>query len=185
MVDKFKEITTHRESIYTGKIIDVVVDDVRLPNGKMSKRELVFHNGAVGILAITNEDKLVLVKQFRKPLEKSILEIPAGKIEKGEFSPIETAKRELEEETAYQSKTIKEIARFITSPGFSNEELILFEATGLTKVANPLPQDDDEFLELVELTLEDAKEKIAIGEICDSKTMYAILYWDLQTMKEN
>ena len=85
MTDKFAEVTTKREVVYKGAIIDVVVDDVLLPNGETSKRELVFHNGAVGIIPITKEGKIVLVKQFRKALEKSILEIPAGKIEKNEI----------------------------------------------------------------------------------------------------
>lgn len=177
-MDKFEEKTTHREVIYKGKIIEVVVDDVLLPNGNVSKRELVFHNGAVGIIAVTSENKLILVRQFRKVLEKSILEIPAGKIELDELDPLETAKRELEEETGYQANHIKEITRFIASPGFCNEELVLYEATDLVKLENPLPLDEDEFLEIVELTLEEAKEKITTGEICDAKTIYAILYWE-------
>ena len=179
-MDKFAEVTTSREVIYEGAIIDVVVDDVLLPNGEMSKRELVFHNGAVAIIALTDDDKIVLVKQFRKALEKSIIEIPAGKIEKNEINPLEVAKRELEEETGYKAAELKEVTQFIASPGFCNEELTIFEATGLAQVDNPLPQDDDEFLELMELTLEEAKEKIKTREICDAKTIYAILYWEMQ-----
>ncbi|MEG0254688.1 MAG: NUDIX hydrolase [Vagococcus sp.] len=181
MKEKFEEKTIKREMIYNGKIIDVVVDDVLLPNGGTSKRELVFHNGGVGILAITKEKKMIFVKQFRKVLEKSILEIPAGKIEKDETDPLKTAKRELEEETGYQCKKIEEIARFVPSPGFCNEMLYMYEAKELIKIDNPLPQDEDEFLELIELSLEEAKEKVATGEICDAKTMYAILYWELNS----
>ncbi|MGX7025562.1 NUDIX hydrolase [Vagococcus hydrophili] len=181
MKDQFEEKTIKREILYEGKIIDVVLDDVLLPNGKTSKRELVFHNGAVAIIAITPENKMILVKQYRKAVEKSILEIPAGKIEKDETVPMETAKRELEEETGYQAKEIKEIAKFISSPGFSNEWLYLYEAKDLVKVENPLPQDEDEFLELMELSLDEAKEKIVTGEICDAKTLYAILYWEAQS----
>lgn len=181
MKEKFEEKTTRRETIYDGKIINVVVDDVLLPNGGTSKRELVFHNGGVGILAITKENKMILVKQFRKVLEKSILEIPAGKIEQGETDPLSTAKRELEEETGYQSEVIKEIARFVPSPGFCNEMLYVYEAKNLVKIDNPLPQDEDEFLELIELSLDEAKQKVATGEICDAKTMYAILYWELNS----
>ncbi|MFC6346235.1 NUDIX hydrolase [Vagococcus carniphilus] len=181
MTDQFEEKTIHRETIYNGKIIDVVVDDVLVPNGKIAKRELVFHHGGVGILAITKEEKMILVKQFRKPLEKSILEIPAGKIEKDETDPLGTAKRELEEETTYQAGSIEEIAKFVPSPGFSNELLYLYEARDLVKVENPLPQDEDEFLELMEVSLEEAKAKVASGEICDAKTMYAILYWEMKS----
>ncbi|HCM90035.1 MULTISPECIES: NUDIX hydrolase [Vagococcus] len=181
MKDKFEEKTINREVLYEGKIIDLVLDDVLLPNGETSKRELVFHNGAVAIIAITPENKMILVKQYRKAVEKSILEIPAGKIEKNETIPMETAKRELEEETGYQASEMKQVAKFISSPGFSNEWLYLYEAKDLVKVDNPLPQDDDEFLELMELTLDEAKEKIITGEICDAKTLYAILYWEMQS----
>lgn len=179
MTDKFAEITLNRELIYDGKIIKVVKDDVLLPNGQEGKRELVFHQGAVAIIAITEDNRLVLVKQFRKALEKSILEIPAGKIEANETSPLETAKRELEEETGFKAEEMNEITSFIASPGFCNEELTIYEAKGLIKVDNPLPQDEDEFLEIVMLTLEEAKEKIKTGEICDAKTMYAMLYWEM------
>lgn len=179
MTDKFAEITTKRTEIYNGKIIDVVLDEVKLPNGEMAKRELVFHNGAVAIIAITEDNKMLFVKQFRKVLEKSILEIPAGKIEKDETDPLKTAERELEEETGYQAKEMKKIASFVASPGFCNEELTLYEAKGLIKVDNPLPQDDDEFLEIMTLSLSEAQEKIKTGEICDAKTMYAILYWEM------
>lgn len=178
MIENFKETTLQREVIYEGKIIQVCVDDVRLPNGELAKRELVFHQGAVGILAVTKEDRIVLVKQYRKPLDRIILEIPAGKIEKGETDPLLTATRELEEETYYQCDQLELIADFVTSPGFSNERLYLYQGTGLQRVENPLPRDEDEFLEIVELTLSEAKSEILAGNICDAKTMYAILYWE-------
>lgn len=180
MMDKFKEITTKREEIYNGKIIQVVVDDVTLPNGQTSKRELVFHQGAVGILAVTPEDKIVLVKQYRKAIDRAILEIPAGKIEADEPNPFVTAMRELEEETGYQCESMNRMTKFVTSPGFSNEWMYLYEAKGLYKVDNPLPQDEDEFLEISEVTLDEAKGLIEIGDICDAKTIYAILYWEMQ-----
>lgn len=180
MKDKFNEETLKRDDIYKGAIIDVVVDTVKLPNGKESKRELVFHNGAVGIIAITPMNRMIFVRQYRKAIEKSILEIPAGKIEKDELNPIETAKRELEEETFYRCESMEEVAEFVTSPGFCNEKMVLFQARGLQKVSNPLPRDDDEFLDIVELSLEEAKEHIRLGDICDAKTMYAILLWEMQ-----
>ena len=97
---KFEEKTIATEKIFEGKVINVQVDTVKLPNGNESKRELVKHPGAVAVIAVTNDDKLVLVRQFRKPLEKTILEIPAGKIDPGE-EPIKTAASELKEETGY------------------------------------------------------------------------------------
>ncbi|MGO2083873.1 NUDIX hydrolase [Vagococcus sp.] len=182
MLEKFYEKTISREVIYDGKVVHLVVDEVTLPDGNLSKRELVLHQGAVGIYAITADQRLICVRQFRKALEKTIIEIPAGKIEKDEKDYELTARRELEEETGYQCDKMEKLTQFISSPGFSNEILYLYQATGLTKVEDPLPQDEDEFLEIIELTLAEALEKINTGEICDAKTMYAILYWQQQMM---
>ena len=183
-LETFEEKTLAREEIFHGHIIDVVVDQVQLPNGQQAKRELVFHPGAVGIIAITEEQKMVLVKQFRKPLEKVILEIPAGKIDPGEGSQPElTAARELEEETAYRAETLEHLTSMYLSPGFANEQMHLYHAKQLTKVSNPLPQDEDEFLEICELTLEQAKIEIERQTICDAKTIYAIQYWELLLAK--
>lgn len=180
---EFEEKTLKREIIYDGAIIKVAVDDVALPNGKEGKRELVFHNGGVGILALTPEGKAIFARQFRKALEKVILEIPAGKIEQEESDPLATAKRELEEETTYQAENWTKITSMIPSPGFCNEVLHLYVARGLKKIENPLPQDEDEVLELVELTLAEAKDAIRNGTICDAKTIIAIQYWELEQQK--
>ena len=184
MKEPFEEKTLHRETIYEGQVITLVVDDVLLPNQDTSKRELVFHQGAVGILAITEEDKIVLVKQYRKALETSLIEIPAGKIERDETEPVETAKRELEEETMYQCEEMTYMMKFVGSPGFCNEWLHLYRAKGLKRVDNPLPRDDDEFLELLELTLEEATEAVATGKICDAKTVIAITQWEIEELKK-
>lgn len=178
--EDFEEKTIERQEIFHGKIIDVALDDVRLPDGGKAKRELVFHPGGVGILAITNENKIVLVKQFRKPLEQVILEIPAGKIDPGEGRhPEETGARELEEETAYRAERLEPIASMYLSPGFANELLHLYHAKNIKKVENPLAQDEDEVLEIYELTLEEAKKEIQSKSICDAKTIFAIQYWEL------
>ncbi|WP_086349123.1 NUDIX hydrolase [Candidatus Enterococcus clewellii] len=182
--EDFEEKTLSRKEIFKGKIIDVVVDDVRLPDGAIAKRELVFHPGAVAIIPITEDNRLVMVKQFRKPLEKVTLEIPAGKIDPGEQDvPIETARRELEEETGYQAQTLEPVTSMYVSPGFANELLHVFYGEKLTKVENPLPQDEDEVLELYELTLEEAKQEIKNGLICDAKTVFAVQYWELMQLK--
>lgn len=183
--EDFEEKTITRKKIFKGKIIDVYLDDVSLPKGGTGKRELVFHNGGVGLLAITSENKIVLVKQFRKPLEKVVLEIPAGKIENGEgHSPAETGVRELEEETGYRAQRLEHLTSMYLSPGFSNEMLHVYHAIDLEKVEHPLPQDEDEVLEIFELTLTEAKEKMATQEICDAKTIFAIQYWELLLEKE-
>lgn len=184
--EAFEEKTISREVIYNGKIIEVVVDEVALPNGKIGKRELVFHPGAVAMIPITKENKILLVKQFRKPLEKIIFEIPAGKIEPDEKTQLlEAAKRELEEETGFRATQITCVQSMYLTPGFANEFLHIFYAEGLEKVENPRPQDEDEVLALYELTLEEAKEKMASGQICDAKTIFAIMYWELKQLKKN
>lgn len=143
-----------------------------LPTGGTAKRELVFHSGAVAMIPLTAEGKIVLVKQFRKPLEQVILEIPAGKIDPGEENQLETtAMRELEEETGYRAGQLTYINSMYLSPGFANEKLALYLATDLQKVENPRPQDEDEILELYELTIAEAKAEVAKGTICDAKTL--------------
>ncbi|MGA8941787.1 MAG: NUDIX hydrolase [Thermoactinomyces sp.] len=174
MKQDLEEKTVSTKKIFEGKVIQVQVDEVRLPNGHLSKREIVRHPGAVAVVAVTDENKLVLVRQFRKPLEKTILEIPAGKLEKNE-DPRNCAKRELEEETGYTAAQLEKIASFYTSPGFADEEIHLYRATGLQKGRKCL--DEDEFVELAELTLEECFKCVETGEICDAKTMFALYYW--------
>ncbi|MFC4770748.1 NUDIX hydrolase [Enterococcus hermanniensis] len=181
----FEEKTIERTEIFKGKIIDVYLDDVALPMGGTAKRELVFHHGGVGIIPITSENKMIMVKQFRKPLEKVVLEIPAGKIDPGEGQqPEKTASRELEEETGYRSDNLKYINEMYLSPGFSNEKLYVYLATDLVKVEHPRPQDEDEVLELYELTLTEAQQAIQDGSICDAKTIFAVNYWELLQYKQ-
>lgn len=174
MKQDLEEKTIATQKIFTGKVIDLQVDDVRLPNGNVSKREIVKHPGAVAVMALTEENKLVLVRQFRKALEKTILEIPAGKLEKHE-EPMDSAYRELEEETGYQACKLEKVVSFYTSPGFANEEIHLYWATGLKK--GTFHPDEDEFVELVELSLDECFKRIETGEICDAKTIFAIYYW--------
>lgn len=174
-MQKFEEKTIKSKKIYDGKIIKVQIDDVTLPNGKAAKRELVKHPGAVAIIPITKENKIVFVEQYRKPLEKSLIEIPAGKLEKGEKPEI-TALRELEEETGYTTDKLTYIASFYTSPGFANELMHIYLADELKVVKNPLPADEDEFVEIVELTLAEARQYVQEERIHDAKTNYAILY---------
>src|SRR4051794_6629500 len=106
-----EEKTIISKTVFEGKVIRLQVDDVQLPNGNISKREIVKHPGAVAIMAVTDENKMVFVRQFRKPLEKTILEIPAGKLEAGE-DPLACAVRELEEETGYKAGEVKHVVSF-------------------------------------------------------------------------
>ncbi|MFS0643913.1 NUDIX domain-containing protein [Siminovitchia sp. 179-K 8D1 HS] len=181
---KFEEKTIRSNPIFQGKIINVQVDEVVLPDGNTSKREIVRHPGAVAIIAVTKDGKIVMVEQYRKALERSLVEIPAGKLEPGE-DPAVTAERELEEETGYRTKHMEYITSFYTSPGFADEIIHLYYAEQLEKVENPLDGDDDEFVELYEITLEEALQFICDKRIHDAKTVFAVQFMQLLGQKQS
>ena len=158
--------------IYEGKIINVRLDDVELQDGSKSKREVVEHPGAVAILAVTNEQEAYFVRQFRKPIEQELLEIPAGKLDAGE-GPATCAARELAEEVGMAADELREIAAFYSSPGFASEKLFIYLATGLkpTNVETP----EGEILQAVKIPLADAVAMARGGEIEDGKTLIALL----------
>lgn len=180
MSKQFYEKTLKSETLYEGRIIDVVLEDVELPDGKTSKRELVKHPGAVAIIPVTKEGKIVLIRQFRKPLERAIVEIPAGKLEKGE-KPEVCAVRELEEETGYKTNQLEKIISFYTSPGFADELVHIFYTDQLESgVENT---DEDEFVEKIEVTLQEAEKMIETNEIFDAKTAFAVQWLKLKNQK--
>lgn len=181
MNHEFEEKTVSSKEIFSGKVVRLQVDEVKLPNGKSATREIVKHPGAVGIIPITNDNKIVFVEQYRKPLERALVEIPAGKLEKGE-SPEVTARRELEEETGYECETLDWLISFYTSPGFSNEIIHMYVAKGLKKKEHAASPDEDEFVRLLELDLSEALEYLNDQRIYDAKTAYALTY--LQLHKE-
>jgi len=168
----FEEKTMKCERIYEGRIINVRVDTVELPNKKYSKREIVEHPGAVGIIPVTKDKKIILVKQFRKSVEEVLLEIPAGKIESQE-DPYKCALRELEEETGFTADSVKKLSEFYTTPGFSNEVIHIYLAENLE--VGSVNLDEDENIEIVKLSVEEVLDKIQIGEIKDAKTIVGIL----------
>lgn len=167
-----EEQTVSSDRIYTGKVISLKVDTVEVPKKGYQKREIIEHPGAVGIVAITDDNKVLLVRQFRKAIEKVLWEIPAGKLEQGE-SPKDCAIRELKEETGYSANNIKLIHKFYTSSGFSNQKIYVYLATDLEKGECCL--DEDEFLELHEVNLNDAYEMINKNDIEDAKTSIGLL----------
>ncbi len=172
---KYEEKTISSTSIYTGKIISLRVDEVTLPNGYTSKRELIKHPGAVAIIPITNEGKIILVEQYRKALERSLIETPAGKLEPGE-TPEVTARRELEEETGYGCHRLTFLQSFATSPGFADEIIHVYVAEDLYLLKEKADLDEDEFVDILEATIEEAEEMMLSGEIFDAKTAYSILW---------
>ena len=179
-----EEKTLQSKEIFSGKVISLHLQDVELPNGKQAKREIIKHPGAVAILAITHDDKVVMVEQYRKALERTIVEIPAGKLEKGE-EPAVCARRELEEETGYECEHLELLTSFYTSPGFADEIIHVFLAKGLTKKENAAALDEDEFVNLEELTLEEVEQYVKEQKIYDAKTIFAVQYLQLQEALKN
>lgn len=170
----FNEKTLEVKNIYKGKIIDVNVHTVELPNGRKSGREIVNHSGGVAIIAYKDKDTILLVEQFRKPIEKIILELPAGKIEKDEDIEL-CGIRELEEETGYKAKEFSYLGKVVTSPGFCNEYIYIYKAENLYKGKDNLG-DEDEFINVREMKIEKIKEMIKSGEIIDAKTISAFMF---------
>ncbi len=169
---KYNEKTLEVKNIYKGKFINLDVHKVLLPNNTTAYREVVIHPGAVAILPIDKEGKILFVKQFRKAVEAELLEIPAGKIEAGE-DPEKCALRELEEETGFSASKLIYISKIYTSPGFSNEIIYIYLAKDL--IVGKKNLDEDEFLDLNKHTLVEALNLIKSGKIIDAKTITAIL----------
>ena len=169
---KYNEKTLEVENIYKGKIINLNVHKVILPNNTTANREIVVHPGAVAILPIDEEGKIIFVNQFRKAVEEELLEIPAGKIEVGE-DPKKCAMRELEEETGFLASQLMFMNKIYTSPGFSDEVIYIYLAKDLTIGKKNL--DEEEFIDLYKYSFVDALNLIKSGGIKDAKTIAAIL----------
>ncbi len=166
------ERTIDKKLIYKGKIIDLEVLDVELPDGNRSKREIVLHRGASAIIPIDQDGNIVMVRQYRKPVEKELLEIPAGTLEEGE-DPLHCAKRELIEEIGYGAKSFEPLVSFYSTPGFTTEKLFLYIARELYKEEGEA--DFDEFIEVEKVKLEDAFSMVMDGKIEDAKSIIGIL----------
>lgn len=167
---EFFEHTLEKKDIYKGKIISVETHVVEVSGGEHANREIVRHPGGVCILARDEEDRILLVKQYRKPMEEAYLELPAGKIEKG-MTPHENAVKELEEETGYICRDMIHLATLATSPGYSDEVIHLYMAKKLEEGVKG--GDSDEFISLFRLTDEEFIEHIKTGKIKDAKTVAA------------
>ena len=160
-----------RKEVYTGKIINLVQDQLQTPEGKIVNWDLILHNGAAAIIPVDSDGNIILVRQYRNAADSSVLEIPAGKLE-GVEDPIECAKRELEEETGYSSNEIEFLIDFYPSIGYSNEKIYVYVARDLSQTNQNL--DEDEFVEVEKYTLDEIVEMILSGVINDSKTISAI-----------
>lgn len=167
------EKTIEEKNIYDGKILNLKLQKVELPNGKVTKREIVKHPGAVAIIAYVDEETILLVEQFRKAVDKVLLEIPAGKIESGEEIEL-CGRRELEEETGYRAEKFEYLGKIYTSPGFCDEIIYIYKAEKLVK--GIVGGDEDEFINLHKVKVNKLKEMIKNGEVCDAKTISAFMY---------
>lgn len=166
------EKTIKKNYIYNGRIINVRRDDAELPNGNPCIREVIEHPGGVCVAALTENDELLFVRQFRYPYMEVIAELPAGKLEKGE-DPFESGKRELEEETGYTAQEYRDLGKFYPTPGYCGEIIHLYAAKKLTETHQNL--DEDEFLNVEKIPLNEAVEMILRNEIRDGKTQAAVL----------
>jgi ADP-ribose pyrophosphatase len=171
-LDQLAEKTIATTEIFNGRIIKVRVDTVGLPDGRQSTREIVEHRGAVAMIALTQSGEIVMVKQYRKPLERVTLEIPAGTLEPGE-EPLVCAQRELIEETGRSAENWKQIFAYYSAPGFCTEKLYLFLAKNLKASVQQL--DADENIQVVTLPLNKALQMVINGEIIDGKSIIGIL----------
>lgn len=170
---KLFERTISEEYKFKGRVINLKVQQVELPNGEIAVREVVEHPGAVAIVAYLDSNTILMVEQFRKAIDRVILEIPAGKIEKGEDVKL-CGIRELEEETGYKAKNLEYLGEIVTAPGFTDEYIYLYKATELSK--GEVNRDDDEFINVKSYNIDSIKDMIKNGEIIDGKTIAALLY---------
>lgn len=168
----FKEKTVESEKVFEGRIIKVRLDKVEMPDGSLAERELVEHPGGVGVVAVTENDEVIMVRQYRKPLDKVIYEIPAGKLDAGEHHR-DCGMRELSEETGMTADNFEYLGFIYTSPGFTDEVTHVYYATDLKQgVANP---DEDEYLDAERIPFSKVYDMVMSGEINDAKTVFGIL----------
>lgn len=165
------EVQIQSDPVYDGVLLKVRKDLVRLPDGGTSVREYISHPGAVVVLAVLPDGRLLFERQFRYPLRRAFLELPAGKIDPGE-SLIECARRELREETGYEASEWKHIGVMHPCIGYSDERIEIFVARGLTHVGDAL--DEGEFLEVLDLSPEESIDAVFDGRVTDGKTISAL-----------
>ena len=167
-----EEQTLATEKIFEGRRINLRVDRVVLPSGRETTREIAGYPNSVGIVALDEDDNVILVRQYRHAVVKTLLEIPAGGMEEGE-DPRQSALRELEEETGFTAGNIEQIGGAYAAPGYSTEFLHLYLATGLRP--GPSRNDEDEEIEVVPVPLKDIPRMIRSGELCDGKSIIGLL----------
>lgn len=173
LYDKFRETCDKSTEIFKGRVLRLVKDDITLPNGRKSVREVIRHKGAVCVVPVTDKGEVVIVKQYRYPFDEVLVEIPAGKLDTVDEIPLEAAKRELHEETGAVADSIKYLGAYYGSPAILDEKIYMYLAEGLHFGEQEL--DDDEFVETERIPLEKLCTMIMNGEVPDGKTQAAVL----------
>jgi ADP-ribose pyrophosphatase len=181
--DPLEEHVVASHVVHQGRYLEFRVDTIERADGSRGTRDVVGHPGAVSVLALDDDGRVLFVRQWRIPAGRAMLEIPAGTLDVHEGvteDPDGAARRELEEETGHRATTWRRLASFWTAPGFASELMHLYLATGIEGVTGDdrLTPDEDERLELIHLTVDEALARVDGGEIDDSKTMLAILWLD-------
>lgn len=161
------------KSVFDGKILHVFVDDINLPNGERGFREYIKHIGAVAVLPLTDDGKVICVRQYRYAVGQVTTEIPAGKLDRPDEDPIEAALRELREETGARCKRLTYLGTYLASPAILDEKINLYLARDLD--FGETDPDDDEFIDVVQIPLAEMIDRVMAGEILDGKTQLAVL----------
>ena len=172
MLDLVEKKTLSSRLVYEGRAVKLRVDTIKMPDGRETTREIVEHSDCVAVVVIDADDNVLLVEQFREPVEKTLLEIPAGGIDPGE-DPVTTVCRELREETGYLPRKVERLGGFYSAPGYSSEYLYLYLATDLT--SSPLHAEDTENIRLVRVPIAQITSLITSGSICDAKSIAGLL----------
>ena len=171
----FSETTISSDIVYEGVLLTVRSDRVRLPDGRVSVREYIHHPGAVMIVALVDDRTLLLERQFRYPMRRHFIELPAGKIDPGE-DPLATARRELKEECGYEASEWRHLATLHPCIGYADERIELYLARGLEHVGHAL--DEGEFLEVFPVAIDEALEWVRAGRITEAKAVTGLLWAD-------
>ena len=167
--------TESSETIYAGKILALRVDDVHMPGDTVARREVVEHFGAVAVVALDEDDRVAMVYQYRHPVARRLWELPAGLLDIGGEDPARTAARELHEEAGLAAENWSVLVDLVTSPGFADESVRVFLATGLSQIDRPEAEHEEADLELDWLPLDEAVRRVLSGEIVNSIAVGGIL----------
>lgn len=177
-MSNLEEKQIKRDIIYEGKILNVVCDTVSLPDGKEATREICLHIGAVAVIPLLSDGCVLMERQYRYPHRRVFFEIPAGKLNRADEDPLEAAKRELREETGAIAKKYTDLGEMVPSPAILGEKIRMYLAEDISFTERSL--DDDEFLEVEKIPLNDLYEMVMTGEIKDAKTQIAVLkVWNI------